>query len=95
MRRFFLFTLIIVTVLLLFTLALAETGTFQVPWHSVAGGGGTSGDGGRFTVAGAIGQADAGQVDGGSRFQLSGGFIGGLPGQDVDWTVYLPMVVRP
>ena len=45
---------------------------FEIPWHTVDGGGGTS-EGGQFSVAGTIGQHDAGVMSGG-EFELSGGF---------------------
>jgi hypothetical protein len=73
---------------------LATSGELIVPWHAVAGGGGNSSDGDRFTLAGTMGQAAAGQSTGGSRFQMEGGFVGGLPGQEMRWTVYLPLVER-
>lgn len=45
---------------------------FEIPWHSIDGGGGTS-DGGPFTVTGTIGQHDTGTMTGGG-FEISGGF---------------------
>lgn len=46
---------------------------YSVPWSSVDGGGGTV-KGGVYTLAGAIGQCDAGQLSGGV-YTLQGGFI--------------------
>ena len=46
--------------------------TLEIPWYSIDGGGGTS-EGGQFSVAGTIGQHDAGAMTGGG-FSLAGGF---------------------
>lgn len=46
---------------------------FASPWHTVAGGGGTS-TGGVFRVSGTLGQPDAGGPLTGGRFSLTGGF---------------------
>ena len=46
--------------------------TFEIPWYSIDGGGGSS-DGGQYTVTGTIGQHDAGTMTGGG-FEISGGF---------------------
>lgn len=45
---------------------------FEIPWHSIDGGGGTS-EGGQFSVTGTIGQHDAGTMTGGG-FEILGGF---------------------
>jgi hypothetical protein len=49
-------------------------GTFEIPWHTVDGGGGssTSADG-RFRISGTAGQPDAALLDG-AEFDLFGGF---------------------
>lgn len=94
MRRLFFITLIVAAVVIIAALTYAENGGLTLPWHSVAGGGGISGDGARFSVTGTIGQAEAGQARGASRFQVDGGFISGLPGHGTQWKVYLPLVER-
>ena len=95
MRRLFIITLIVVAAVVVITaLAFAENGGLTIPWHSIAGGGGSSGDGVRFSASGTIGQAEAGQATGGSRFKVDGGFISGLPGHETQWRVYLPLVGR-
>jgi hypothetical protein len=48
--------------------------SFAIDWHTLDGGGGTS-TGGRFSLAGTIGQPDAGTLSGGG-FVLVGGFPG-------------------
>jgi hypothetical protein len=55
-------------------------GGFDIPWHTVDGGGGTS-TGGAFTLSGTIGQHDAGPSTGpmtGGSFSLTGGFWAGV-----------------
>lgn len=52
---------------------------YEISWHTIDGGGGTSAGGG-FELAGTIGQCDAGVMSGGG-YQLTGGFwAGGLDG---------------
>ncbi|HRQ75127.1 MAG TPA: hypothetical protein PK098_04330 [Phycisphaerales bacterium] len=48
---------------------------YDLSWHTIDGGGGTS-VGGGFAVSGTIGQPDAGVMAGGG-FQLTGGFWAG------------------
>ena len=54
-------------------------GTFDLSWHTVDGGGGTS-SAASFELSGTIGQTDAGTLAGGT-FELAGGFWmgGGTP----------------
>ncbi len=52
--------------------AAAAGGDFEVSWHTVDGGGGTS-SGGDFVLSGTVGQPDAGDLTGGD-FVLRGGF---------------------
>jgi hypothetical protein len=47
-------------------------GGFEIPWHTVDGGGGTS-SGGGYVLSGTAGQPDAGDLAGGD-FVLSGGY---------------------
>jgi len=58
---------------------LAGPPAFDLSWHTIDGGGGTS-TGGSFALSGTIGQHDAGVMSGGS-FELVGGFwaVGGEP----------------
>jgi hypothetical protein len=59
--------------LLLATLASAQSGgQFDLSWSTIDGGGGVS-SGGQFTLGGTIGQPDAGTLTGGN-FELQGGF---------------------
>lgn len=52
--------------------ASAIAGGFELDWHTIDGGGGTS-TGGNFELSGTIGQPDAGVMSGGD-FELVGGF---------------------
>jgi hypothetical protein len=78
----------------LFTVVLAQSGQFELPWHSIDGGGGTS-TGGEFALQAAIGQPEAGSLSGGD-FTLGGGFLVHpvLPGGELA-TVFLPLVLKP
>jgi hypothetical protein len=51
----------------------AVNGGFDISWHTIDGGGGTSA-GGDFVLSGSIGQPDAGAVMIGGEFELAGGF---------------------
>ena len=84
-------------VLLLFLLAgvvLAQSGNgYDLGWNTVDNGGATRSTGGGYTLAGTIGQPDAGLLSGGEHV-LGGGFwgSGALAGRAYD--LYLPLVVR-
>jgi hypothetical protein len=71
-------------------IALAQSGNgFDLTWSTIDGGGGSSG-GGLYSLAGTIGQPDAGLLGGGG-YTLNGGFWNGAaPG----YRVYLPLVLR-
>ncbi|MCH8825266.1 MAG: hypothetical protein IH984_17355 [Planctomycetes bacterium] len=62
-------------------------GNFDLSWHTIDGGGGTSAGGG-FELSGTIGQHDAGQTMTGGSFALTGGFwagTGSAPGIPCPW----------
>jgi hypothetical protein len=65
----------------------------RIPWHTVAGGGGSSA-GGAFSVSGSIGQVDAGPPLVGGDYGLSGGFWTGREAEVQPTTIYLPLVAR-
>ncbi|MBX3373799.1 MAG: hypothetical protein KF817_08180 [Phycisphaeraceae bacterium] len=61
---------------LLVTIAGVRAGDFDLAWHTIDGGGGSSAGGvpgGVFSLSGSIGQPDAGAMSGGG-FTLAGGF---------------------
>ena len=94
MRRL---SLLLVTMLILLTavsLASAQAGGFDVVWHTIDGGGGTSIGGDRFALSGTIGQPDAGKMSGGA-YTLQGGFWPGTAAPDKGAsTIYLPLILR-
>ncbi len=80
--------LLAILLLLLAGVALAS-GTYELPWFTVDGGGGQSAGGG-FTLVGTAGQADAGVLSGGT-YTLAGGF---WPGAGANFLRFLPIVMR-
>lgn len=58
---------------------LAGPPQFDLTWHTIDGGGGTS-TGGSFDLSGTIGQPDAGPTMTGGSFALVGGFWPGIEG---------------
>ncbi len=69
-------TIVGISFLLTIAAATVSFGQYEIPWHTVDGGGAMSSSGGTFELAGTIGQADAGPqppMTGGS-FSLTGGF---------------------
>jgi hypothetical protein len=89
-------TLILVglAVVLLATSTALAAGTYEVPWWTVNGGGGTS-TGTTYAVSGTLGQPDAGPQLSGTTFSLAGGFwgqAGAVP--TLDFNIYLPLVSR-
>ena len=78
--------------LLLTCAVLAAAGELSLSWWSVDGGGGQS-IGGEYTLQGAIGQPEAGTIEGGD-YSLTGGFWAGPSATgSPDWTNYLPLVI--
>jgi hypothetical protein len=82
---------LLLLLLVVFSVVLAQTGQFDLPWHSIDSGGGTS-SGGDFTLRADIGQPDAGSLSGGD-FAMSGGFLVApiSPGAG-SMDVYLPLL---
>ncbi len=80
-------SLIAITLLLLFMLALRAQGSpYDLSWRTIDGGGGTS-SGGTYILSGTIGQADAAWSSGGD-YALLGGFWPGEPLCAVDFYHY-------
>ena len=69
----------------------ASSASLALPWWTADGGGGES-SGGSYTLAGTIGQPDAGSLTGGP-YSLAGGFWT-VSGAAFDWHVYLLLVLR-
>jgi len=71
-------------------------GDFDLSWHTIDGGGGSS-TGGGFELAGTIGQHDAGQTMTGGNFVLIGGFwagAGSAPSIPCPWDLDMSGVVN-
>lgn len=82
--------LFVLGVVLLTSLALAQSGgSFDLSWSTVNGGGGDS-SGGSYTLSGTVGQPDAGTLTGGT-FTLYGGF---WDDPSSGYSVYMPQVER-
>ena len=64
---------LLLLILVVFSVVLAQSGQFDLPWHSVDSGGGNSA-GGDFALQAAIGQPDASSLSGG-QFTMAGGFL--------------------
>jgi len=95
MKRLPAVLLIVIALLIIASLALALPVEFQVSRHRIAGGGGISGDEGRFSLSGTIGQPEAGRSSDGENLALSGGYWGGLSSTISMNELYLPVVLRP
>ena len=67
-------------------------GGYDLTWSTVDGGGGSS-TGGAYSLNGTIGQADAGSLAGGG-YTLSGGFWNATVSVELDYFVYLPLVLK-
>jgi len=65
---------------------------YSLDWWTVDGGGATSSTGGSYSLAGTMGQPDAGTSSGGT-YALSGGFWGAGYSLDTQ-RIYLPLVIR-
>lgn len=98
MKRRLDFTLGLVLVLLLVLLGLsglaqAQSGSYDLSWWTVDGGGGTS-SGNGYSLNGTLGQPDAGAVASGGGYTLAGGFWHGGVAAAIQLKLYLPVVVR-
>ena len=71
------FTLLVVLLSLLASVALAQTGGgYDLTWSTIDGGGATWSEGGGYALGGTVGQPDAGVLSGGG-YTLAGGFWAG------------------
>ncbi|MCX6026041.1 MAG: hypothetical protein NTY23_07275 [Chloroflexi bacterium] len=71
--------------------ALAQSGGgYELTWSTIDGGGGAS-TGGDYSLAGTIGQPDAGQMSSGS-YEVGGGFWSAF--SEVVYRIFLPLVLR-
>ncbi|UCG23276.1 MAG: hypothetical protein JSW55_14115 [Chloroflexota bacterium] len=86
---------ILAAILLVGSVVAAQHGEFKIPWHRVAGGGGTSVDGDRFALSGTIGQAEAGESSDGTAFVLRGGYWHASGSGPDEVKLFVPLVLRP
>lgn len=95
MKRWRLLSVLALIFLLGASMAQTQSGgDFALTWHTIDGGGATSGIGGAYTLGATIGQPDAGVMSGGT-FDLAGGFWhGGGTTVSGDQAIYLPLVQR-
>lgn len=92
MRRTLLVALTILAMLVVVSLASAQSGQWDLTWFTIDGGGTTSSTGDGFALSGTIGQPDTGSLSGGV-YTLKGGFWGGMAGWGAPTsTVYLPLI---
>lgn len=94
MKKWVIVGLTAVVAVLLLTMHVTATSSYQIPWWSVDGGSGSS-VGDRFALVGTIGQPDAGHMES-DHFALTGGFwaqpIESIPTPPEGYTLYLPLV---
>ena len=89
MKRTGLFLSLVLLLAMLPLILASASLSYDLSWWSVDGGGGKS-IGGGYTLQGAAGQADAGQMQGGN-FSLKGGLLVGA----MQHVLFLPHVARP
>ena len=93
MKRTLLLAILVLAVIGLVGLHSAHAqigGSYDLAWNTVDGGGDTS-TGSGYTLAGTIGQSDAGAAMNGNGFTLNGGFWISEASQ---YQAYLPLVIK-
>jgi hypothetical protein len=73
--------------------AYSDSGSYDLSWWSVDGGGETLSSGGSYTLGATIGSPDAGVLAGGG-YTVGGGFWGGGEVAKEEYALYLPLVLR-
>jgi len=68
---------------------------YDLTWNTIDGGGESS-SGSGYTLAGTLGQPDAGAAMSGGGYTLVGGFWGGAGPADAParYSIYLPLVIK-
>lgn len=64
---------------------------YGLAWYTIDGGGHASATGGPYTLAGTMGQPDAGPIMAGGPYSLSGGF---WTGRRWGYRLYLPLTLK-
>jgi len=94
MKRWLGAAALLLLLLAVFSVVLAQSGQFDLPWSTIDSGGGAS-SGGDYALQAAIGQPEAGVLTGGS-YSVNGGFLA-LPVQagEGSVSVFVPLVMKP
>jgi hypothetical protein len=79
-HRLMLSALLLITASALVVLTASAAAVYEVNWWSVDGGGASSSTGDTYSLAGTIGQPDAGPAMTGDTYGLIGGFMAGISG---------------
>jgi hypothetical protein len=94
MKRWLWAAVLLFLIAALFSMVLAQSSQFEIPWHSVDSGGGTS-SGSDFALRAVIGQPETGSLSGGD-YAMGGGFLAlPVPGRGGLTTVFVPLVMKP
>ena len=88
-RSWLLFIALLILAVAVSSVWAAPTGSYEITWYTIDGGGGTIGSG-AYTLDGTVGQPDAGMLTGGG-YTLEGGYWGGAA---LVYRVYLPLVLK-
>ncbi len=67
-----------------------QSGSYDLSWYTIDGGGATFSTGGGYSLGGTIGQPDAGSMSGG-LYTINGGFWGGA---SINYNIYLPLTLK-
>ncbi len=94
LRQLILLLAVGLLLLALGSLALAQSGTPQIAWWTVDGGGGTS-SGGIYAISGTAGQPEAGGFSSDGGYTVIGGFWGAASPPAAEGDVFLPVIRRP
>jgi hypothetical protein len=94
MRHLFLTIAVVLAIVIMVSVALAQSGPLEIPWYTIDGGGRTASLGEGFALSGTVGQPDAG-ISSGGIYTLKGGFWGlaTVSGTLVS-PVYLPLIQK-
>lgn len=94
MKRYILYMLLTIALILVVSHTLAAVEEFSLSWWTVDSGGGTSQGNENLEILGSIGQPDAGLWLQGDEFAVSGGFLPPVQFTPNLRFVYLPVILR-
>ncbi len=93
MKTRYIISIILILLLTLPNLARAYQAAYSLDWWTVDAGGDTS-RGNGYTLAGTLGQPEAGTLSTGNGYTLAGGFWHGGEIAQETMKIFLPVVVR-